>query len=181
MENHWYRLAELYLTDRMELPELVKLCVINSALGVIRTNEKAKRVGVNVISRANLVDALVLGVIFHHTQRFPNTLIKYDEIGQILHYSRRTVALAGKRLLDTKRVKRVTYTGDGSQYVPFDQEPKELPYWVLDFTQALLELHLDNDLREKIKKECEPIEFYRGTQVLKLEIKEFFYPDEKNF
>jgi hypothetical protein len=167
VERSWYRFAELFLTNKLELAEIVKFWVIGTEVKLLDDERNVQRIGYNIIDKSDLNDGLVLGAIFYISQ---DRFISYEQIGQIIKYSPRTIASSIKRLLEENYISKLESTSEGTRYsVP--QEPK-IPLWMLFFTKALVDLYYDHKLKGEIAEECSSIQFQRGFQVLRRELKE---------
>lgn len=174
LPRYWYILARLYQNKDLELAEVAKVLIINTSIGLIEDKKTFQRVGINVLDNSQIHSALVFGVIYHQPL---GTLISYPEIGKLLLLHGRTVGIAVKKLIADGNISKEDFGASGSTYTIL--EVPNYPRWVLLFTQAIVELSQNAALEAEINAECEEIQFKRGMETLKEELREKFYRRKK--
>lgn len=178
MQRAWQRLAFLYLKEELDLAEIVKSSMIFSSAGFFGDTRDIQSIGINVLDNTELNSALVYGILYE-LQYHDVEKISYPKIGTMLTMHSQTVGKAVNRLIEETAILREDFGGAGSSYAIVDK--RAYPQWIFQFTKALVALWLDEKLKEEITKETEHIEFRRGMQVLKRELREKFYrPSKKN-
>jgi predicted transcriptional regulator len=163
--THWHRNAQLYLNGELTMPEIVKLWIINTAIGIIE--DDTPFVGYNVLDNSELHDGLTVSLISH----FPKgESISYTEIGKLLGYHPNTIANAVKRLVEKGYISKEEQ-GRAGTYYTVHTLPR-LPLWMTEFTRALVQLYTDADLKERVVVEVQNIGFKRGLEALQAEIRD---------
>lgn len=165
--NYWHKFVCLYHMSELELSEIVKTWVINTSLGVI-ADDTDEIIGYGVLDNTRLYDALVAGLLRHDTTK---PLLQSD-LADMLMCDKRTIRNALRRLEDNGFVTR-----DGMHY-RIVNEP-QIPLWIREFTQAMLELRFDDELLTTARKESADIHFKRGVQIVKEELREKYYRPRK--
>lgn len=173
--TYWHRLVQLYHEDELDLAEIAKVWIINTAIGVIEDNPDMLKVGINVLDNSQINEALVYSVIAHLPD---DQLVSYPEIGRMLSLHPQTVGRAVKSLIAEGVLSKEDYGASGSGYTILEQPT--YPKWIQHFAGAIVELHYDDELREAVAKECENIHFSRGMEVLKEELRKKFYRRKKS-
>lgn len=176
MQRAWQRLACLYLKKELELTEIVKASIIFSAGGFLGDVRNVKDIGVNVFDHSDLNSALIYGILYS-LQEADEELVSYTKISKIISLHPQTIGKAVNRLIKENTISREDFGSSGSRYVII--EKPNYAIWIFQFTNALVALWLDEKLREEIEKEVEHVEFQRGMDVLKRELREKFYRPSK--
>jgi hypothetical protein len=171
--TYWHLFAQLYQNEELSLPEIAKFMIIATSVGMIEDKRRKSGIGVNVLDNSQLHDALVLGLLDHQS---PDKPISYNDMGQLLKKHPQTIGGSVNRLIAKGIVTKVDYGAAGAIYtVHQDMKPDDMPAWIARFTQALMQLHTNSDLRERTVIECKDIQYQQGLQVLKTELRDKFY------
>lgn len=173
--TYWHRLAQLYQNKELELSEIAKVWIINTAIGVIEDYPDMTKVGINVLDNSQINNTLVFGILHHHPEE---ELISYPEIGRMLKIHAQTVGKGVKQLVADGIINKEDFGSSGSTYtilrVPI------YPKWIMHFTKAIIELEYDEEgLRDEVIIQCEKIHFRRGMEILKEELRNKFYRRKK--
>lgn len=171
-ERAWQRLAYLYLRGEVELAEISKAAIIFSAAGFFGDSKNVQDIGINVLDNSDFNSGLVYSVLYS-LQKTDQELMSYSKLGNILSLHSQTVGKAVNRLIDAKVISREDFGSSGSRYAIL--EKRTYANWIFQFTDALVALWLDENLREEIAKETEHVQFQRGMDILKRELREKFY------
>ena len=172
----WHRLAQIFLEKKIDLPEIGKLMIINTAIGLVEREENAKKIGINVIDNSDLYDALVFGLLKRQPTDQP---ISYTDLAALLNLTARIVGSAVNRLIKQQIIEKDERGRLGSLYTVYSERYELLPLWIIEFTAALIDLHNDPELKARTIEEVKETQFYRGFEVLRKEIREKFYHPRK--
>ena len=167
----WHRQARLYQNNELELADIVKQWIINTALHVIEDDVPFSQVGYNVLDNTRLHEVLFVGLI----AAMPSGQgMSQTEMGEILGLNLRIVNGTVKRLVERGVIEKAGFGPAGYNYEIIDAPP--IPRWIYEFTKALYELHTDEELRARVAAECDHIGFKRGFDALKEEIRQKYMP-----
>ena len=171
--TYWHKMAQLFHSEQLQLAEIVKFCIIATSLGIIKGNPNVVAIGVNVLDNRVLNGALIYGIL----KAYPVETISYPTIGKMLNIHTNTVGRAVKKLIKDGHISKEDYGAAGSAYKI--ENEWNLPVWVFKFTEAIVELHNDEELLAATIEDNSRIEFRRGMQVLSDEITKTIYRRDK--
>jgi len=171
--THWHHMAYLYKTNGLELAEIIKVYVIITSIGLIEDKEADRGIGINVFDNSELHMALVYGVIRNLPDDSP---VAYSTIGDMLLLHRNTIGRAINKLVDDEILSKEDFRPAGSLYEIL--EVLKYPKWLFEFTRALVEIQLDEDIHSAAAEYCKDVSFQRGWDVLKRELKEKLLPSK---
>lgn len=169
--TYWHRLARLYQNDELHLSEIVKLWMINTAIGVIEDEIPFYTVGYNVLDNSVLHNFMFLGLL---EALPPEQHMSQAEIAEILKLNLRTVSTIIKRLTGDGVIEKAAFAPAGLSYRVI--AAKQIPRWIHEFTQALYVLHADPEFRAMVAAACDRIRFKRGFDAFQEEIRQKYMP-----
>lgn len=170
--RNWQRLGALYLRGEVQLSEIAKAAIIFSASGFFGDTKNVQDIGVNVLDNSQFNNALVYGVLLS-IQKTDVELLSYSKLGQILSLHPQTCGKAVNRLINDGIISREDFGSSGSNYSIIKQQ--SYAQWIFQLTSALVSLWMDEDLHAEVAREVEHVQFQRGLQVLKQELRDKFY------
>lgn len=162
--TYWHRFAYMYLEHELDIDEIVKVWIINTYARIVEDDTK-KLIGINVLDNSGLNEALILGLLRAFT---PQKSIRYEEIAEIISKHYNTVLHTTQRLLKKGYVSKVDNYRNGAFYTVVKDD--HLPLWMIEFTQAIVDIRTNDELKKKVYDECKGINFRRGMEILKDEI-----------
>lgn len=172
--TYWHRFAYMYLENELEIAEIVKFWMIATYAGVI-TDEKKKLIGINVLDNSQLNEALILGLLRAYPVGQPVT---YEALGEIISKHVNTVGKAVKSMLKKGYLTKEPVYKSGAIYTV--EQDEHLPVWMIEFTEAVVQIATDEDVKKKVYEDCKGLGFKRGFQVLREEIVSKFYPGSRS-
>lgn len=176
--SHWQVMAQLFEDKEIELAEVVKMMLIATATGLIKDEwEQARKVGYRVLDNSELNNALVLGYLKQQPTDQPVT---YRQMADILQRHPQTIGGAVNRLIAQGVISKEDFGAEGAFYTLHPETMPYLPVWVEEFTKALIELHRDPEVRAATVAYSKRINFMRGFEVLRAELRQKFYRARKS-
>ena len=173
----WHNFAQLYLIGELDLSEIVKTMIINSRVGVFGDDdENAIPVGINVLDNSGLNDAMILGFLLHQPSDQP---ITYSTLGGYLKKSPQTAAGSIQRWIARGVLTKEDRGVLGAVYTIHDEMTPKLPSWLLRFTEAIIQLQHDPELRAAVEEQTANVRFQRGLEIMRQEVSEKFYRRSK--
>lgn len=161
--TYWHNYAYMYRFNDLTLPEIVKAWMINTFAGVIE--DDVSPTGYKVLNNDELYETLILVMIRHYPD---DQQFRQVEIGEAIKLGRKTVSRLIQSLEDNGRL---SYDRKHSHIEILDDSG--IPLWMREFGKALIEIHFDEELRQRLAERYETLQFRRGFQALWDEIKQY--------
>lgn len=176
--NHWHRMAQLYLNDELKIDEIVKTYMICGAVQMYSNPGDSFNFTYNVFRQSKMNDLMVFTLLKNRDD--PKTPISYSEIGEILHMSSKVVGISVRRLAKSGSIKKEDYGTAGAFYKIVEPSRVKIPTWLSEFTKALLEIHVNDQLAMQAHEEMSKIEFSRGVEALMHDVSRKFTGKSKD-
>lgn len=158
-----HRQVILYQTGRVSLADVIRQWAFNSVIGLMGMNERDRSFLGYGLDNSPIYDAFVAGLLLTRAN------LSQAEMAELLGINPRTVYHSLKRLeargLIVKSSQRYKLIGKG----------EHVPTWVVQFTQAMVDLHEDPELRAQAIKDMEKVQFLYHWRAIASEIKNKLY------
>lgn len=158
-----HRQVVLYQTKRVSLADVIRQWAFNSVIGLLGMSENDRSFLDYGIDNAPIYDAFVAGLLMTRAN------LSQAEMADMLGINPRTVYHSLKRLesrgLIVKSTQRYKIVGKANH----------VPTWVVQFTQAMVDLHEDPELRAQAIEEMKDVQFLYHWKAIAHEIKNKLY------
>ena len=96
-------------------------------------------------------------------------------MANLLNLSQRVVGSSVNRLIRRGEISKEDHGRLGAYYTVHRDTARRLPVWIKELTGALIDLDNNTDLKALAVAEANEIDFQRGIEVLKSELRDKFY------